>query len=81
MEGVYRFLAPFVDTTKPIYVSLDGQAAEMGVHIRCDTPLDDSQIPNWSAQTKSSFRIARFWLAGASYFTFFQDNEPFVPGE
>ena len=28
---VYRFLAPFVDTTKPSYVSLDGQAAEMGV--------------------------------------------------
>lgn len=28
---VYRFLAPFMDTTKRIYVSLDGQAAEMGV--------------------------------------------------
>ena len=28
---VYRFIAPFVDTTKNIYVSLDGQAAEMGV--------------------------------------------------
>ena len=28
---VYRFLAPFVDTAKNVYVSLDGQAAEMGV--------------------------------------------------
>jgi hypothetical protein len=29
VAGVYRFLAPFVDITKPIYISLDGQAAEM----------------------------------------------------
>jgi hypothetical protein len=28
---VYRFLAPFVDTTKSIYVSLDGQAALTGM--------------------------------------------------
>lgn len=28
---VYRFIAPFVDTAKDIYVSLDGQAAEIGM--------------------------------------------------
>lgn len=28
---LYRYLAPFVDTTKDIYVCLDGQAADNGV--------------------------------------------------
>ncbi|HWB06277.1 MAG TPA: hypothetical protein VG796_24855 [Verrucomicrobiales bacterium] len=28
---VYRFIAPFVDTEKDLYVSLDGQAAEIGM--------------------------------------------------
>ena len=28
---VYRFLAPFVDTTESIYISLDGQAAQTGM--------------------------------------------------
>lgn len=28
---LYRFIAPFIDTTKDIYVSLDGQAADTAV--------------------------------------------------
>lgn len=28
---LYRYLAPFIDTTKDIYICLDGQAAEIGV--------------------------------------------------
>ncbi len=27
----YRYLAPFIDTSKPLYLSLDGQAALVGV--------------------------------------------------
>ena len=40
---VYRFLAPFVDTTKPIYISLDGQAAQTGLRKGLFT---DSTIPD-----------------------------------
>lgn len=40
---VYRFLAPFVDTEKDVYVSLDGQAADTGV---TEGRFTDSTIPD-----------------------------------
>ena len=40
---VYRYLAPFVDTSKDVFVSLDGQAAITGVK---QGRLKDSTIPD-----------------------------------
>ena len=40
---IYRFLAPFVDTSKPIYLSLDGQAAQIGVRNKLFT---DPTVPD-----------------------------------
>lgn len=40
---IYRFVAPFIDTTKEIYLSLDGQAAKTAVGAGRFT---DSDIPD-----------------------------------
>ena len=40
---VYRFLAPFVDTTSEIYLSLDGIAAEGG---RKQGKFEDARVPD-----------------------------------
>ncbi len=40
---LYRYLAPFIDTKKDIYICLDGQAAETGVS---NGTLIDSVLPD-----------------------------------
>lgn len=40
---LYRYLAPFIDTSKDVFVSLDGQAALMGVK---DGQFVDGAIPD-----------------------------------
>lgn len=41
---VYRYLAPFIDTNRGIYLSLDGQAAEIGVQ---EGLFDHPTIPDF----------------------------------
>ena len=40
---LYRYLAPFIDTSRPLYVSLDGIAARRGVS---DNVFSDPDVPD-----------------------------------
>src|SRR5438270_2454272 len=43
VADLYRYLAPFVDREKTIYVSLDGEAAKKGVSEKL---FNDSDVPD-----------------------------------
>ena len=43
VADLYRYLAPFIDTARPIYLSLDGEAAKKGVTERV---FDDADVPD-----------------------------------
>ena len=40
---LYRYLAPFIDTAKPLFLSLDGEAAKKGV---TEKHFQDASIPD-----------------------------------
>jgi hypothetical protein len=43
VADLYRYLAPFIDTTRPIYLSLDGEAAKKGV---TEQIFGDADVPD-----------------------------------
>jgi hypothetical protein len=43
VADLYRYLAPFIDPDKPIYLSLDGEAAKKGVR---EKVFDDGDVPD-----------------------------------
>lgn len=43
VADLYRYVAPFIDTAKPIYLSLDGEAAKRGV---TEKHFGDAGVPD-----------------------------------
>jgi hypothetical protein len=43
VADLYRYISPFIDTAKPIYLSLDGEAAKKGVS---EKHFDDAGVPD-----------------------------------
>jgi hypothetical protein len=52
VADLYHYLVPFMNTRRPIYVSLDGEAAKRGV---CEGLFSDSHVPDlWFYFSRSS---------------------------